>query len=319
MHLKTGNNESNKGEKSMNKKRIAGILCAAVMAAAVLTPVTALADRVEDKPYLSLGADLNEEEKATVLKLLEVDADGLYNYDVYEVTNQQEYDYLGSYLDESVIGSRALSSVKVTGKEAGYGIQVTSYNITYCTEGMYQNALATAGMEDAEVIVAGPYNITGTSALVGAMEAYARMTGEVIEPELADGATNELIVTGDIAKSIGDSEKAEELIAAIKEIIVANEYTDPEEIEAVIDDVAKQLEISLSEEDRQLIRDLMEKLGSLDLNLESIKEQAGALYDRISNLDLSEYGITKENVDGFFAKMGQFFSELWAQFMSMFG
>lgn len=304
--------------KSMSKKRIAGILSAAMLAAAVLTPVTVLADRVEDKPYLSLGADLNEEEKATVLQLLEVEADGLDNYDVYEVTNQQEYDYLGSYLDESVIGSRALSSVKVTGKESGYGIQVTTYNISYCTEGMYQNALATAGIEDAEVIVAGPYNITGTSALVGAMEAYARMTGEVIEPELADGATNELIVTGDIAESIGDSEKAEELIAAVKEIIVANEYTDPEEIEAVIDDVANQLEISLSEEDRQLIRELMEKLGSLDLNLESIKEQASALYDRISSLDLSEYGITQENVDGILAKIGQFFSELWAQIMGMF-
>lgn len=303
----------------MNKKGIAGILCAAMMAATMFAPVTALADSVEDKSYLSLGADLNEEEKATVLQLLEVDADELDAYDVYEVTNQDEYDYLGSYLDASVIGSRALSSVKVTGKESGYGIQVTTYNISYCTEGMYQNALATAGIEDAEVIVAGPYNITGTSALVGAMEAYARMTGEVIEPELADGATNELVVTSDIAESIGDSEKAEELIAAIKEIVVANEYTDPEEIEAVIDDVANQLEITLSEEDRQLIRDLMEKLGSLDLNLESIKEQASALYDRISNLDLSEYGITQENVDGILAKIGQFFSELWNQIMSMFG
>lgn len=302
----------------MNKKRVSGILCAVMMAATIFTPVTALADGVEDKSYLSLGADLNEEEKATVLQLLEVEAGALDAYDVYEVTNQDEYDYLGSYLDASVIGNRALSSVKVTGKESGYGIQVTTCNISYCTEGMYQNALATAGIEDAEVIVAGPYNITGTSALVGAMMAYARMTGEVIEPELADGATNELVVTSGIAESIGDSKKAEELIAAVKEIIVANEYTDPEEIGAVIDDVANQLEITLSEEDRQLIRNLMEKLGSLDLNLESIKEQAGALYERISSLDLSEYGITQEKVDGILAKIGQFFIDLWNQIMGLF-
>ena len=307
-----------KGVIYMNKKITAGILCAAGMAAAVLTPVTALADRVEEKPYLSLGADLNDQEKATVLELLEIEEGSLDNYDVYEVTNQQEYDYLGSYMDASLIGDRALSSVKVTGKESGYGIQVETHNITYCTEGMYQNALATAGMKDAEVIVAGPYGITGTAALVGAMEAYGRMTGNVIEPELADGATNELIVTSGLAESIGDPEKAEELIAAVKEIIVANEYTDPEEIENVINDVANKLEISLSEEDRQLIRQLMEKLSSLDLNLESIKEQASALYDRISGLDLSEYGITEEAVQGFFAKIGQFFSDLIEQIKSLF-
>ena len=37
---------------------------------------------------------------------------------------------------------------------------------------MYENALTTAGVTDATVTVAGPFNITGTAALVGAMNAY---------------------------------------------------------------------------------------------------------------------------------------------------
>ena len=302
----------------MNKKFTAGILSAVVMASAVLSPVSALADSVEGKTYLSLGADLTEGEKATVLDLLDVNPDELYNYDVYEVTNQQEHEYLDSYVESSLIGDRAQSSVKVTGKEEGYGIQVVTYNISYCTIGMYQNALATAGIENAEVIVAGPYSMSGTAALVGAIEAYSRMTGDVIEPELADGATNELVVTSDVAKSIGSSEKAEELIAAVKELVIANEYDDPEQIDGVISDVANQLEISLSNEDRQMIRELMQKLAGLNLNLDTIKEQASALYERISHLDLSQYGITQENVDGILASVKQFFIGLFEVIKGLF-
>lgn len=302
----------------MNKKITAGILSAVVMASAFFSPVSVLADSVEGKTYLSLGADLTESEKSTVLDLLGVNPDELYNYEVYEVTNEQEHEYLDTYLDASLIGDRAQSSVKVTGKEDGYGIQVVTYNISYCTVGMYQNALATAGIENAEVVVAGPYSMSGTAALVGAIEAYSRMTGEVIQPELADGATNELVVTSDVAKSIGSSEKAEELIAAVKEIVIANEYKDAEQIDRVIDDVANQLQIILSDRDRQMIRELMQKLEGLDLNLDRIKEQASTLYARISDLDLSEYGITQENVDGILSAIKRFFVGLYEVIMGLF-
>ena len=72
-------------------------------------------------------------------------------------------------MDKSVIGSRALSSVLVEGKKDGNGIRVTTKNITYCTPGMYENALATAGIKDADIVVAGPFKISGTAALVGAI------------------------------------------------------------------------------------------------------------------------------------------------------
>lgn len=302
----------------MKKKLTAGILISAMAIATVLSPVAVFADRVDDKPYLSLGADLTAEQKATVLDLMDIEESELEDYTVTEVTNAEEYEHLGSYLDAGVIGSKALSSVKVIGREDGYGIQVTTKNISYCTEGMYQNALATAGVENAEVVVVGPFSISGTAALVGAMEAYEAMTGEVIDPELADGATNELVVTSELADSIGDSEKAEELIAAIKEIISANEFHSEEEINQAINDVAKELNVTLSDEDREMIRELMEKLSKLDLDFETIKEQAGELYDRISSLDLSEYGITQESVSGFFGQIGNFFARLFEKLQGLF-
>ena len=93
------------------------------------------------RPYVSLGADLNASERATVLSLLGVTEEQLQNYTVVTVTNAEEHEYLDSYMDSSVIGTRALSSALVTGREAGNGIQVTTKNISYCTVGMYQNAL----------------------------------------------------------------------------------------------------------------------------------------------------------------------------------
>lgn len=302
----------------MKKRLTAFLLFSTMMITSVLAPVTALADRIDDKPYLALGADLTEDQKSAVLNLMGINASDLENYTVTQITNADEYEYLGSYLDASVIGSKALSSVKVVGKEDGYGIQVTTANISYCTEGMYQNALATAGVEDAEVTVVGPFSISGTAALVGAMKAYEAMTGKVIEPELADGATNELVVTSELAENIGDSQKAEELIAAIKEIVAANEFDSEEDIDKAINDVAAELNVSLSDEDRQMIRDLMNKLSKLDLDFDTIKQQAGELYDRISHMDLSKYGITEESVTGFFGQIGNFFSKLFDTIKSLF-
>lgn len=289
------------------KKGIAAFLAALSIAGGMFAPQEIYADQVE-APYLALGADLTEQEKATVLGLLEVDPNQLSQYMVVTVTNQDEHDYLDSYLDASVIGSRALSSVVVEKKGEGTGIQVKTSNITYCTTGMYQNALATAGLENAEIRVAGPFNISGTAALVGAMKAYGEMTGQVIEPENADAATEELVTTSELGETLGDQNQAEALIGAVKDIIVAEEVTEPEKIEAVIDDTAEEMDIELSEEDKEKIKALMEKIGSLDLDVDALKEQAKDLYQKLEDMDIN---ISEEQVQGFLASIGSWFSKLW--------
>ena len=237
----------------------------------------------------------------------------LSHYQVITVTNADEHKYLDSYLDASVIGTRALSSVLIEKKDKGNGIKVTTNNITYCTTGMYQNALATAGVTDADVHVAGPFNISGTAALVGAMEAYSNMTGETLKAENADAATEELVTTSDLGESIGDKEQAEELVGAVKEAVVSNNLSDPEEIEAVVDDAAKEMDIQLSDEDKQKIVSLMQKISSLDLDVDALKEQAKDLYNKLESLDLN---INQEQVKGFFGKIVSWCKNLWS---SIFG
>ncbi len=294
------------------KKRWMAILLTCIMAVAL--PVTAYGasdNKNTDTPYVALGADLNQEERATVLRLLGISEEDLNNYTVTTVTNADEHEYLDSYLSSSIIGSRALSSVMVEGTAEGSGINVTTSNITYCTPGMYENALATAGIENADIKVAGPFNISGTAALVGAIKAYENMTGEEVKKENADTATNELVVTGQVAENVGDQEKAEQLIGAVKGEVVEGNATTTEEIGNVVDQAAQEMEVNLSEEDRQAIIDLMKKINDLNLNIDSLKEQASNLYDQIAGLDLN-LNIDEEQVKGFFEKILDFFRGLFS-------
>lgn len=272
-----------KGMKVIMKKRIACLMTAVMVFASSLA---VSADAVSEKPYLSLGADLKVSEKEIVLDLLGVDSNDLDSYNLGEVTNDEEHEYLSEYVSASVIGSRALSSVLVVLESNGKGINVETSNITYCTSGMYRNALATAGVEDATIKVAGPFNITGTAALVGVMKAYEDMTGEEISEESKDAATNELVATGEVAESLGDKETAEELIALIKDKVVSDGLQSEDAIMGAIEDACDQLEVTLTDEDRQMILDLMEKISELDIDIDQLKDQAKAVYDKLVDMGI---------------------------------
>ena len=254
---------------------------------------------------VALGADLSAEEKSKVLGIMDLSEDDLDGHEV-TVTNQEEHKYLDDYLSASVIGSRALSSVYVREASDGYGIQVTTHNITYCTTGMYQNALATAGLKNATVVVAGPFDLSGTAALIGAVKAYSELSGEPIQAEALEAATDELVTTGEIAEDIGSSD-AEALVGAVKDTIVAEGITDEDGINQAIDDAAKKLDITLSDEDKVKINDVMQKVGDLDLNADDLKEQAKQLYDKLGELNVS-----KEQVQGWFSKLLAWLKQLFS-------
>ena len=232
----------------MFKRKI--ITLSAIMIAGLMTfQANVSADAVEEKPYLSLGADLSTDQKSKVLELLDVDEKALDQYNIVTVTNADEHKYLDDYLDSSVIGTKALSSVLVEKRDKGEGIDVTTKNITYCTAGMYENALTTAGVTDATVTVAGPFNITGTAALVGAMNAYEDMMGEDISSESKDAATNELVVTSELADQLNDSDKAEQFLALIKEKVLSDDVKSESDINDIIDDVFPNIYTSLTKKE----------------------------------------------------------------------
>ena len=274
----------------MFKRKI--ITLSAIMIAGLMTfQANVSADAVEEKPYLSLGADLSTDQKSKVLELLDVDEKALDQYNIVTVTNADEDKYLDDYLDSSVIGTKALSSVLVEKRDKGEGIDVTTKNITFCTAGMYENALTTAGVTDATVTVAGPFNITGTAALVGAMNAYEDMTGEDISSESKDAATNELVVTSELAGQLNDSDKAEQFLALIKEKVLSDDAKSESDINDIIDECSKDLDITVTDDQKAQIAELMQKINKLDLNVNDLKEQASKIYDKLSDMDIDTQGI----------------------------
>ena len=256
------------------RKKLTAVLLAATLL--LTSGVTVFADRVDaviDKPYLALGADLSPQEQMTVLSLLGLSDINVDDYDIISITNADEHEYLDKYLDASIIGTRALSSVLVVGKEAGNGIHVTTKNISYCTEGMYRNALLTAGIEDADITVAGPFSISGN---------------------------DELVLTGKLVEDIGDSEKAEDLMALVKQEVAENKLTSAEDIQNVVDQACDQLDIQLSEENQKQIAELMKKIEGLDLDVDKLKDQAKDLYQKLEDLD---FHVDKESVGNFFTRI----------------
>ena len=64
----------------------------------------------EDDRIVTLGQDLTPEERQQILNLFGV-KEGEVN--IIEVTNEEEWQYFGDYLDERYIGYNAISSVYV--------------------------------------------------------------------------------------------------------------------------------------------------------------------------------------------------------------
>ena len=250
--------------------------------------------------YISLGADLTSDEKAKVLALFGVDEKDLDNYKVVYVTNQEEHQYLDSYISSSQIGNQAWSSVLITEGKKGSGINVTTKNVIYCTTGMYANALATAGVEDVNVVVAGPFNVSGTAALVGALKAYSEMTGETVDEDVVDAAVDEMVTTGSLEDGTdADNEKVEGMVAYLKEQL-ANSDNKDKDLDQIINDAANKFEITLNEDQFNQPKSLLEKLGGLHLDLGSLKSQAQAAYDTLKDMgfDISKIHIDTEEARG---------------------
>ena len=209
------------------------------------------------------------------------------------------------------------SSAKITRKDAGEGIVieiVTPENITQVTAEMYANAMLTAGIEDATVEVAAPKAVTGHSALVGIYKAYEVTTGETLDIERTDVANEELSVATSIAESSGvDDAKVAELLTEIKKDIAELQPVTREEVQKIVEDQLAKLEINLSEQDRQLLVDLMDKIRNLNIDFSKWSEQL----NDISNTLQEKFGALMEN-EGFWAGVKNFFANLKESISSWF-
>lgn len=270
----------------------------------------------ENKTVVALGADLSAEQRATVLSLMDLTEEDLKDCIVITVTNEEEHRYLGNYIDSSIIGSKSLSSVKLMPKNKGNGVLVTIKNINYCTTGMYRNALLTAGLEDTDVLVVGPSEISGTAALIGAVKGYGEMSGVTVDENVLDVALDELITTGQIAEASEHREEIEELMAYVKAKLAAGELETEEDILEAIQEGETKFGVTLTEEQKQQILAVMEKIDKLGLDPEKLLDQAKDLYEKFGEevVDKAADAVKKSVTDS----IGDFFSEMVDEVVNFF-
>nr|WP_245308177.1 DUF1002 domain-containing protein [Halalkalibacter urbisdiaboli] len=242
----------------------------------MIVPTLALADAAPGDVIVTLGEDLSEEQKQQLLNEMGVTED----VEIITVSNEEEHKYLGNYVNKNQIGTRALSSSKITLTEAGSGINVKTNNIKLVSEGMYANALVTAGVEDADVYVTAPMAVSGTAGLTGLIKAYEIATEIEIPEEQKQIANEEMVRTGELAESIG-VEEATELMNRIKEELAANPVETEEDLRALIERIAQELGITLTEEELNGLVSLFMRMKDLNIDWNQVQEQISYVRDNL--------------------------------------
>lgn len=264
------------------KKRNLFVAMLCSMCLAVSTPVPAMADASK---VVTLGADLTDAQKNTMMNYFKADASQVQ---VITVNNQEEHDLLGKYIPSEQIGTRTLSCAYVKPTQSG-GIKVRTANLNYVTCNMIATALSTAGVTNCEVVAACPYEVSGTGALTGVMKAYESASGEQLDSAKKDLAAKEVVVTGDVAKQVGQ-DNATNIINQAKMQIIGDNVQNADEIYNIVNNIAVQNGISLSQDELDTIVSLLQQIAQQNYDIQEMKKTLENIQQNLEQSKAEEEG-----------------------------
>lgn len=288
-------------------RKLISFIFITVFTLGLYVPVSA--DAVVGDQIVTLGEDLSAEDKNKLLEEFGVKEDEVQ---IIYVTNAEEHEYLGDFIPKAQIGTRAISSAKITIGEKDTGIVVYTNNITYITGDMYSNALATAGLEDVRVDVSAPFPVSGTGALTGIIKAYEDISGEEIDKDQKLVANEEMVQTSKLVEDGVDSETAVEFFEEVKERISKIDPESEEEIKKIIIEVAAELDINITDERMNELIDLFKKIQQLDIDWEKVNQVLDQAKDKWDEFTSTEEGKGAVNA------ILNFFKELIDMILSVF-
>lgn len=237
-------------------KRLISFILAALVLASMCTG--AFADSYDSCAVI--GADLSDEQVESVYTVFGVERGSVREI---KVTNDEERQYLEGYVDDAKIGTRSISCVYLRLTDEGSGMNISTGNITWCTPEMYIGALATAGITDADIIVAAPFEVSGTAALTGIYKAYEELTGKKLDDIAKLVSTQELTITGELAQEIGNLDSTS-IVNELKLMLNETKNMSDEEIRTQIIAIASQYNVSLTDKQIGQLIELCRSLESLD-------------------------------------------------------
>lgn len=221
----------------------------------------------DSRKVVTLGADLNEQQKQIVMNYFGVTADQV---DILTITNQDERDHLGSYVPLEQIGTHTYSCALVSPTASG-GIQVKTANLDWVTCNMIATTLSTSGVVNCDVIAASPIQVSGTGALTGIIMAYEQASGETLSPQKKELATEELVITGQLANNVGQKE-ATAIVNEAKTEIISQNITDVTVIQNIVNEAANDNNTQLTQDQVDMVTELLDKISQEDYNYDDMKD-----------------------------------------------
>ncbi|GAA0239331.1 DUF1002 domain-containing protein [Metaclostridioides mangenotii] len=253
---------------------------------------------------VTLGVNLTPSQKQQMLDYFGVNKDEVLTLDV---TNAEERKYLQGVASEAQLGKATISCSYVEPTSKG-GINVKTANLTWVTSSMIASTLSTAGLDNANVIAAAPYKVSGTGALTGIMKAFEDASGEKLDETKKEIASEELVVTGNLGDEVGQ-EKATGVMNDIKSEIIKNGTSDVIQIADTINNITNNYNITLTPEQKKQIEDIMSKISKQDYDYSSMKNTLENVKDNV-NEELNNIG--EGNTEGFFTKVKDWFAGLFS-------
>ena len=290
------------------KKKLLALAMGMTLCVGAIVPTIASADSVT---VVSVGADLTDEQKG---KMFEYFGTQENEVAVIEVNNEEERAYLEGVATEQQIGRRTYSCAFIEETKEGKGINVKTANLTWVTSNMIKSTLTTAGIYDCNVVAASPFAVSGTGALTGIMKAFEIVTGSPLEETKKEIATEEIVISGNLAEDIG-SDEAVGIITDVKDTIIGENIVAADKIEQVIINSGDKFEVTLTDDQVQMILNTMVKVASQDYDYERIASTYSSVIDSAAD----NIGLELEQAKkGFLEKLGDFFRSIIDWFKNLF-
>lgn len=291
----------------MKKKLKSRIVAGVLSLATVFSCMPSMSVLADSQKIITLGSDLSQEQRDTVLAFFGVSENNLEGIEVLEISNADEHELLDGIIPDAVIGKKTYSCAYIEPTMSG-GIYIRTANLTYVTNTSLYNALQTAGIENCNLLVTAPFKVSGTGALTGVFKAF-ESTGKELDEGKKEAAAEELILDAKLESTYG--EETSSMVSDIKEEVVSSkEDLSEEELKDVVETTAEEYEVSLSEEDTQKLVDLMDKIQGMEYEMDAFSTKMEDIMGSLEGKAEEAKGLLG-SISGFFKSVGNFFKGLF--------
>ncbi len=234
-----------------------------LIAAAALALVVTTTTRAAGEKFAVYGADTTAVERQELAQLFGVPLDA----QPQTVTTPEMVAALQNSGLPAAATDKSISSSGLTCGTKGDGLSVQTQNITRITAPVYANALVTAGVGDASVLVAAPKAnpVTGETALVGVLKAFPQcQAGKQPDTNRVALAYQQVAWTTRLAGPSGDLNKAADMMLKVAQPVITGTAKDDTQIGAAVDQAAQADGIQVDPTTRAGILPFFRALGGLD-------------------------------------------------------